>query len=84
LKGQIIGQADSASKAVNKSYTISCTIKKFRYTAVRIVLKADRQIVERVTIITPNTYIHDTTLSWLVIGTSIKSGGVKIVYGPKP
>jgi hypothetical protein len=84
LKGQIIGQADSASKAVNKSYTISCTIKKFRYTAVRIVLKADRQIAERVQIITSNTQIHDTTLSWLVIGTSIKSGGVKIVYGPKP
>jgi hypothetical protein len=27
---------------------------------------------------TPNTQIHDHTLSWLGRGTSIKSGGVKL------
>ena len=28
---------------------------------------------------TPKTHIHDRSLSWLGTGTSIKSGGVKLV-----
>jgi hypothetical protein len=28
---------------------------------------------------TPSTQIHDRSLSWLGTGTSIKSGGVKLV-----
>ena len=35
-------------------------------------------MVERDKINTPSTQIHDFPLSWLVTGTSIKSGGKKI------
>ena len=40
-----------------------------------------RKIVERCTINTPpcNMRIHDRALSWIGIGTSIKSGGRKLV-----
>ena len=32
-----------------------------------------------------NTPIRDRSLSWLGIGTSVKSGGVKLYfYGPRP
>ena len=41
------------------------------------------KIVERVTIDTPNTQIHDHSLSRLGTDTSIKSGSVKLVNGPK-
>jgi len=34
--------------------------------------KFNRKIVERGTIDTPNAQIHDRSLSWLGIGTSIK------------
>jgi hypothetical protein len=37
------------------------------------------KIVERGTIDTPNTQIVDHSLSWFGTGTSIKSGGVKLV-----
>jgi hypothetical protein len=30
------------------------------------------------------TQIYDRSLSWLGTSTSVKSGGVKLVYGPKP
>ena len=29
-------------------------------------------------------YLHDRSLSWFSTGTSIKSGGVKLVWWPKP
>jgi hypothetical protein len=35
-------------------------------------LKCHRKIVETGKIDTPNTHIHNCTLSWLVTGTSIK------------
>jgi len=42
------------------------------------------KIVERGKIDTPNTHIHDCSLSLLSTGTSIKSGGVKLVlWAPK-
>ena len=28
---------------------------------------------------TPNTYLHDRSLSWLGTGTSIRSGGIKLL-----
>jgi hypothetical protein len=37
------------------------------------------KIVGKGTIETPYTQVHDRTLSWLDIGTTIKSGGVKLV-----
>jgi len=30
---------------------------------------------------TPNTQMHDRSISWLGTGTSIKTGGVKLVCG---
>ena len=39
------------------------------------------KFVERGNIDTPNTQIHDRSLSWLDSGTSIKSGGVKCLMG---
>ena len=38
--------------------------------------KYNRKIVERGKVDTPNTQIHDRSLSWLVIGSSIKSGKI--------
>jgi hypothetical protein len=46
---------------------------------VRTISKSNINIVERDKIDTPNTYIHDYSLSWLGTGTSIKSGRVKPV-----
>ena len=42
-------------------------------------LKQTRKIVDRDKIDTPNIQIHDRSLSWISTGTSIKSGGVKLV-----
>ena len=52
----------------NKMYH---TFRKFR--------KFNRKIVERIKIDTPITQIYDLSLSWLGTGTSIKSGGIKLV-----
>jgi hypothetical protein len=42
--------------------------------------KFNRKIVERDTIDTPNAQMHDRSLCWLGIGTSIKNnGGVKLI-----
>ena len=41
--------------------------------------KVTSEIVERDNINTPNTQIHDRSLSLIGIGTSIKSSGVKLV-----
>jgi hypothetical protein len=40
---------------------------------------ATEKMAERVKITVPNTYLHDISLLWLSTGTSIKSGGVKLV-----
>jgi hypothetical protein len=40
---------------------------------------SNRNIIERGKIDTPSTLIHDSSLSWLGEGTSIKGGGVKLV-----
>jgi len=41
--------------------------------------KPNFKIVERCKIDTPNTQIHNRSLSWIGTGTSIKSGGIEIV-----
>lgn len=33
---------------------------------------------------TPNKRIHDRSLTWLGTDTSVKYGGVKLLYGPIP
>jgi len=38
-----------------------------------------RKIVERGKIDSPNTNVHDCLLSWIDAGTSMKSGGMKLV-----
>ena len=58
---------------------------KTKSLSVGTVPKSNRKIVERSKIgIPPNTQILDRSLSWLDTGTSMKSGGVKLVYGYKP
>jgi hypothetical protein len=55
------------------------------YTLVSIVSEIALYIVARGKINSPDTQIHDLSLSWFGTGTSIKSVGVKqIVYGHKP
>ena len=41
--------------------------------------KTNRTNLERGKIDTANTHIHDSSLPWLGIGSSIKYGGVKLV-----
>jgi len=43
------------------------------------ILKSNIKIVEKGKVDTPNTQIHDRTLSWLCTDTLIKSGRVKLV-----
>jgi len=47
--------------------------KTKKYHTVGTVPKCDRKID------TPNIHIHDRSLSWIGTGTSIKSGGAKLV-----
>ena len=54
-------------------------MKNNKYHTVETVLKPNIKIVERDKLDTSNTQIHDRSLSWLGTGTSIKSGGVKLV-----
>ena len=54
-------------------------MKNQKYHTVGTVLNSNRKIVDRDKIETTNTQIHDGTLFWLGTGTSIKSGGVKLV-----
>jgi len=42
--------------------------------------KSNITTVERDKIDTPNIKIHDRSFSWLGTGTSIKDGGVKLVW----
>jgi hypothetical protein len=44
--------------------------------------KSNSNISERGKINTTNTLIHDHSLSWIGTVTSIKSGGVELVYWP--
>jgi len=50
-----------------------------KYHTVRTIPKSNIKIVERSKLDTPNTQIHDHSLSWLGTGTSIKRGRVKLV-----
>jgi hypothetical protein len=43
----------------------------------------NRQILEIGKIDTPNTHIHDCSLSWLGTCTSVKGGGPKLLSKPK-
>ena len=54
-------------------------MKNKKYHSVESVQKSDWNIVERGKNETPNTYIHDRSLSWLGTDTSIVSGCVKLV-----
>ena len=50
--------------------------RKKKYPTIRTVPKSNRKIRNRCKIDTPNTHIHDCSLSWLGTGTSIKNNGV--------
>jgi hypothetical protein len=63
---------------VLKCHLINKMKNKKSILEVRIVPKSNRKFVERGKIDTPNTYIHDCSLSWSRTDTSIKSGGVKL------
>jgi hypothetical protein len=66
-----------------KIYHTVGTIRKSRktkiYHTVGTIRTSNRKIVDKEKIDTPNTQIHDCSVSWLDTGTSIKSGGVKLV-----
>ena len=53
---------------------------KKKYHTVGAIPKSNIKIVERRKVDTPNTHIHDSSLSWFGTGTSIKSGGAKLVF----
>ena len=53
--------------------------KTMHYRTVETDPKSNRTIIERGKIYTLNTQIHDHSLSWLGTGTSIQSGGVRII-----
>ena len=50
-----------------------------KYHTVGTVSTSNRKIIEKETIDTLNTNIHDRSLPWLGTGTSIKRGGDKLV-----
>ena len=52
---------------------------KIKFHAVGTVPKTSRKFVKRGKIDNPRTEVHDRSLSWFGTGTSIKSGGVKLV-----
>ena len=54
-------------------------MKNKKYHTVRTIQKSNLKIVERGKNDPPNKQIHDRSISWLGTGTSIKSGGVKLV-----
>ena len=57
----------------------SIIMKDKKYHIVRKIPKSNIKIEERATIDHSNTQIHDCSLSWLGTGTSITSGGIKLV-----
>jgi hypothetical protein len=54
-------------------------LKNKKYHIVGAVPKSNIKISARGKIDTPNTQVHDRTISWLDTGTSIRSGRVKRV-----
>jgi len=54
-------------------------MKKKTDNTVRTIPKSTIKIVELDKSDTPNTQIHDRSLSWIGIGISIKCGGVKLI-----
>jgi hypothetical protein len=58
---------------------LSNKVKNIKYHTFGTIPKSNIKIVERGKIDTPNTQIHDCSLSWLGTGTSIKCGRVKLV-----
>jgi hypothetical protein len=53
-------------------------MKNQKYYTIRTILKSSRKIVETGKIDTPNTYIHDRSLSWIWTGNQIKGGGINL------
>jgi hypothetical protein len=51
-------------------------MKTKKYHTVGTIPKSDIKIVERGKMDTPNTEMHNRSLSWLDTGTSIKNGGL--------
>jgi hypothetical protein len=51
-------------------------MKTKKYHTVGTIHKSDIKIVERGKMDTPNTEMHNRSLSWLDTGTSIKNGGL--------
>ena len=54
-------------------------MKKKDSTLLGTVPNPNRKIIERGQVNTPNTHVHDQSLSWLGTATSIKRGGVELV-----
>jgi hypothetical protein len=54
-------------------------MKNKKYDTVETIPKSNIKMTERGKFDTPNTQIHDRSLSWLGTGTSIKRGGVMLV-----
>jgi hypothetical protein len=73
-----------------KHFSIPSAWKRYpfiysKYKAIHIhILSIINDKMKKVKCHTPNTQIHDHSLFCLGTGTSIKSGGVKLVNGPKP
>ena len=55
-------------------------MKNKKYDTVETIPKSNIKMTERGKFDTPNTQIHDRSLSWLGTGTSIKRGGVMLVW----
>ena len=54
-------------------------MKNKKYYIVETVIKANRKFVERRKIDIPSTQLHERQILWICIGTSVKSGSVKLV-----
>ena len=66
---------------VNFSYTyVRIKWKNKKSQTVRKVVKSKRKIVKRGKFATPNTRVHDLLFTWPGPYTSIKSGGVKLIW----
>jgi len=70
---------------VHEPYPLILTnkMKNKIYHTVGTIPTSNIKIVERGTIDTPNTQIHDRPCYWIGTGTSIKCGGVKLVLWGK-
>jgi hypothetical protein len=55
-------------------------MKNQNYHTVGTVQSSNRKILERDKINTPNTKIRHRSFSWIGTGTSVKDGGVKLVW----